>query len=140
GGSLVLDPADVDLVPEGVRVVLGGGVHNLTVGPYQVDAPVAVGSQGLATPRDRVVFEATAGAAFEARGDASIVLGPEQPRRLVGPGLVHLEGELEVVDDAGRRAAAVVDLPSGPFEVTLTPDPAGGWTIDAVLQGEPTAS
>lgn len=139
GAGLVLDPGVLDVGPEGARFVLGGGVHRISPGTYRLDAPVAVGSQGIATPRDGVTFEAGPDAAFEARGDASLPLAAEQPHRFVGPGTVHLEGTFEVTDSTGTRAATVVDLAEGPFELTLEPVPEG-WRITAVLQGETTAS
>src|SRR3546814_2676291 len=75
GGPLVVDPSDVALVGDGMLLVLGGGAHALTPGPYQLDTPVAVGTEGIATPRDSVAFTAVEGTLLEARGDASIILG-----------------------------------------------------------------
>src|SRR3546814_12088322 len=76
-------------------LVLGGGAHALTPGPYQLDTPVAVGTEGIATPRDSVAFTAVEGTLLEARGDASIILG-DGAHRLVGPGRVLIGGALEV--------------------------------------------
>lgn len=139
GGPLTLDPGVLELTPEGLRLVLGGGVHRLTPGTYRLDTPVAVGTAGIATPRDTVTFDATAESVFEARGDAALPLGPDRSHHLVGPGRVHLEGTLEATDSTGSRPATAVDLVEGPFDVTLEPTPEG-WRITAVLQGETTAS
>ena len=140
GGALVLDPVRVDLTPEGLRFALSDAVHAFTAGAYQLDTPVAVGARGVAEARDSVSFEATTDSRFEPRGDAALVLAPSVPRRLVGPGAVHLEGTLEVTDATGTRAAATLDMATGAYDVTLTPAADGGWSVTATLQGETTAT
>jgi hypothetical protein len=135
GGPLVLDPVNVALVPEGFQVVLGGGNHALTPGPYQLDTPVAVGQGGIATPRDSVEFDAVDGSLFEARGDASILLGPEAPRHFIGPGKALLGGTFEVTDaDGTHSATGVVTASAAAFDLTFTPDGSGGWTVDGVVE------
>lgn len=138
GGAIVLGPVVADLAPDGLHLVLGGGAHELMPGTYRLDTPVAVGSSGIATPRDNVVFEATTRSLFEAHGDAGIVLGPDAPRHLVGPGRVVLAGALELTDAAGTRAASGLSVDQAAFDLTLTPDGVGGWRI-AGLVDEPTA-
>ncbi|MGK2949176.1 MAG: hypothetical protein ACSLFP_11420 [Acidimicrobiales bacterium] len=141
GGSLVLDPVTVDLVAEGVQLTLGGAVHQLAPGTYQLDTPVAVGAAGFGSARDAVVFTADDGSLLDANGDAAIVLDPESgARRFLGPGSVRLEGTLEVTDADGSRPARTIDAAAGAFELTLTPAPGGGWTVEAVLEGEATGS
>jgi hypothetical protein len=100
---------------------------------------VAVGAAGFASARDAVTFTADATSLFDAYGDAALLLGPEGPRRFLGPGTVRLEGELEVTDADGTRTVTSLDAATGAFELTLTPTGAGGWSIDAVLQGQVTA-
>src|SRR3546814_20620406 len=78
-----------------MRLVLGGGAHALTPGPYQLDTPVAVGTEGIATPRDSVAFTAVEGTLLEARGDASIIPG-DGAHRLAAPGRVLIGGAPEV--------------------------------------------
>lgn len=131
GGGLVLDPVTVDLVADGLRLLLGGGVHALTPGTYELDTPVAVGASGIATPRDEVTFVAAPGAVFAATGDASLLLGADVPQhRFVGPGGVHLEGELQSTDDQGIiRPLSTFDLDEGRFDLTFTSDGQGGWTV-----------
>lgn len=133
GGALVLDPVDVDLVPEGLRLLLGGGTHGLVAGSYHLDTPVAVGSEGIATPHDTVDFEATAESRFEARGNAALVLGPSSPRRLLGPGRVHLEGALERTDAAGTTTATSFDVDAAAFDLTFAPVTGGGWSVDGLV-------
>jgi hypothetical protein len=140
GASLVLDPATADLTPEGVRLVLGGGVHELTPGTYHLDTPVAVGTSGVAGGRESVVFEATDTAVLEARGDAGLLLAGDGPRRLLGPGTVHLEGALEVTDAAGTRTAARLDAALGAFDLTITRAADGGWQVSGAVQGELTTA
>jgi hypothetical protein len=133
GGALVLDPVDVDLEPEGLRLVLGGRTHGLLAGPYHLDTPVAVGGEGIATPHDTVDFEATAESRFEAHGNASLLLGPASPRRLLGPGRVHLEGTLELTEAAGTSTAAAFDIDTAAFDLTFTPGAGGGWSVDGLV-------
>jgi hypothetical protein len=132
GGALVLDPVTVDLVPEGLRVLLGGGVHGLLAGPYHLDTPVAVGSEGIATPHDTVDFEATSESRLEARGNAGLVLGPA-PHRFLGPGRVHLEGVLERTDAAGTTTATSFDVDTAAFDLTFTPEAGGGWSVEGLV-------
>jgi len=140
GGALVLDPLRLELVPEGLRVQLSGAVHTVRPGTYHLDTPVAVGTSGVAAARESVVFEAADGATFEGRGDASLVLSGEEARRVLGPGEVHLEGTLELVEESGSREVTKLDAGEGPFELTLTPVPGGGWTVEGLLGGALTAT
>lgn len=140
GAALVLDPVRMDLTPEGVRLNLADGVHAFTPGLYDLDTPVAVGTSGVASARETVTFEASAESRFEPRGDAALFLDASAPRRLDGPGVVHLEGTLEVTDASGRRMATRLDATEGPFELTITPLAGGGWTIDGRIGGGITAA
>lgn len=138
GGSLVLDPVDVALVPGGLVAVLGRANHRLTPGTYQLDTPVAVGEEGVATPRDSVTFVAGASSLFEARGDASVVFAPDAPRRFVGPGKVLLSGTFEITDSQGTRSETTIATEVAAFDLTFTPDGAGGWVVDGIVD-QPTA-
>jgi hypothetical protein len=134
GPGLVLDPATVDLGPDGVRITLGGGVHALEPGDYRLDTPVAVGQAGVATPYDALDLTAGPAAQLEASGDTALLLGPDGPWRFVGPGLVHLEGELLVDRPEGVQPAATLDLRAGPFELELAPLEGGGWSVTGRIQ------
>lgn len=138
GDSFVPDPTVVDLLPSGVRLALGGVTHRLTPGTYRLDTPVAVGTSGVATPRDSVTFEALAESRFEARGDANLVLGREQARRVVGLGRVELTGSLDLTDRSGTRPTTALTVDRAAFDLTLTPTGDGGWSI-AGLVDSPSA-
>jgi hypothetical protein len=131
GKGLVLDPVVVDLVPDGLRLLLGGATHALVPGTYHLDTPVAVGTSGIATSRDAVTFNAPAGATFEAHGDASMLLGKDAPEhRFAGPGAVHLEGHLEQIDEHGTVSSVDdFDLAEGRYDLTFAPDDQGHWTV-----------
>jgi hypothetical protein len=133
GGALVVEPTTVDLVAEGLRVALGGGVHALQPGRYRLDTPVAVGQAGIATPRDAVDFEAGPDARFEARGDAALVLGPGAPHRLLGPGLVRLEGALRVAGVDGAVEVTTFEVARAAFELTLTRGSDGTWQVEGLF-------
>lgn len=134
GGALRLDPVNVALVPTGLLVALGAGNHALAPGTYELDTPVAVGGEGIATPRDSVTFTAVEGSLFEARGDAALTFGPDTPRRFIGPGTVLLAGQFEVVDDDGTRTGTAVATEVTGFDLTFTPDGNGGWTVDGLIE------
>ena len=140
GGAMVLDPVTIDLAPEGLRVALSSGVHVFTPGTYQLDTPVAVGSSGVAGARESVAFETTDHTTFEPRGDAALFLDATTASHLLGPGIVHLEGTLEVTDEDGVTSVTTLDAVIGAYDITLTPVAGQGWTISAALQGKTTTS
>jgi hypothetical protein len=101
---------------------------------------VAVGSSGVAGARESVVFDATEGSTFEPRGNASLVLSPAKARRLLGPGVVHLEGTFALSDATGKRPATRLDAGEGAFDLLFTPATGGGWTVEGLLGGDVSAS
>lgn len=132
-GALLLDPLSVNLSPQGLLLRLGGGAHALAPGSYRLDTPVAVGTSGMATPRDSVQFEAGPSSLFEARGDAVLVAGSDAPRRFVGPGAMRIEGDLQVTAaDGTRSVVTVLDLAQGSFDLTVARDGTGGWSVTGV--------
>lgn len=137
GGALLLDPAIVDIDPDGIVVSLDG-TQGVAPGSYDIVTPVAVGTVGLAEPVDSVAFEASEGATVTFSGGTTTTLAP-QPLALRGPGAVVLEGALTVEGADGTVEAARVDFASAPFEITLTPVD-GGYTVEAILQGPVTTS
>jgi hypothetical protein len=138
GPALVLDPVAVDLVPEGLRLGLADAVHAFAPGEYRLDTPVAVGVSGMAGARDFVVFQAGRDATFEPHGDAALVLDGSRPRHVFGPGLVHLEGSLELTDASGTREVERLDASEAPFDLVLQPGPEGGWVVTGRVGGAVT--
>jgi hypothetical protein len=136
GPGLRFDQGIVDLVAGKVTLDLQGGVATLLEGSYQLDTPVAVGGTGIATPRDSVAFTAKAGARFEAHGDSALELPGGAQHSFTGPGLVHLEGTLEVTTENREQDATTLDLSNGPYELTLSPTEGGGWTISGRVQSK----
>ena len=77
---------------------------------------------------------------FEPRGNATLFLTAAAPRRLLGPGVAHLEGTLEIKDPSGSFAVTRLDAAEGAFDLVFTPVPGGGWTVAGLLGGDITAS
>lgn len=140
-GLLVVAPTAFRLDAGRLRAELGGATHTLTAGGYRIDTPVAVGTTGIAEPRDAVDLSAPADASFTGTGSVLVTL-PARAWTFTGPGAVVLEGSFEVSggpDRAGATGpASRLELSQGLFELHLTGDPAtGGWTVEARLRGEP---
>lgn len=136
-GGLIADPVVVDLAPDGLRFLLGGSTHRLVPGEYQLDTPVAVGTAGVATPRDSVAFTATDHTHLEGRGDAALVVGLSQPQRLRGPGRVEIEGALELTDAAGVRSTNALVMDLAAFDLTVSDDGGGTISIRGIVSSSP---
>lgn len=137
---LRLRPAVVDLAaaPGGVVVTFPDGEAIPVVpGGYEIDAPVAVTTTGLGSPRDSVTFTATEATTVAFTGSASGTM-PVGAVSATGPGRVVLQGTFEVRRPDGTTATATaVELPSGSFRIAFTPTADGaGFTLDdALLEG-----
>jgi len=138
-GGLELGPVHVDVDPTGVTWGLDGGARSFLPGTYVAAASVAVGTGGLATPRESVEFEADERTVLTAQNGVTVHLDPE-PLDLTGPGKTSVSGNLEVQSSDSTRSASAVTFGPGPFKVTLTPGGSTGVRINAVLQGKATAS
>lgn len=132
-GAIVPAPLRLDLVPSGLRLTLGGGTHGLVPGTYRLDTPVAVGTSGVATPRDIVVFDASTESLLDVRGDAAVVLGAGPPLHLLGPGRVELSGTLELTDATGAHEATSYSVEVAAFDLTLSADPGGEWRVVGLI-------
>ena len=134
-GKLQLAPLIVDADADGVYLSFGNGAHGFSPGEYDIDAPVAVGTGGLATPVQSVTFEATVTSTIAFRGNASTTLDPRE-LSVRGPGKVVLAGDLTVVQPDGSTAkAAMVTLVAGPFQLLLKPVDGGYDLSQCTLQG-----
>lgn len=136
GAGLELGPVAVDLDSEagGLRLALAGA-HTVLPGTYRLDTPVAVGSSGMATPRDSATFEAGDRSLLEAHGDAALVLQPGAAHRFTGPGLVRLEGLLELTDAAGTAPAPLFEMGDAAYELTFVAEGAG-WTVQGLVDAD----
>lgn len=133
GAGIIPDPLIVDLGPEGLRVTLGRSTHRLEPGTYRLDTPVAVGTSGIATPRDSVVLDASAESLLDARGDAAVMLDPDSPHHFLGPGRVDLQGTFGLTDADGTRQSPSYVVDVAAYDLTITPDGSGGWTIEGLV-------
>lgn len=133
GAALDAAPAPVEVSAAGVRWMLDGHANAFAPGRYTVVAPVAVGTGGLATPRDRADFTADAATVLVTRGGAFIDR-PLAALTLTGPGEVRLEGRLRLRTRDGSTTADHAAFSAGAYQLTLTPGP-DGLRVSALLQG-----
>jgi hypothetical protein len=138
GRPLHLDGSGgIDLGPTAIRYEggtatwpLDDGVRILLPGDYVLEAPTAVGSEGLAAPRDRVAFRADEETSIETAGWT--VSAPMPSLHLDGPGGVILEGDLVVRTRDGERHATRLALAEGPYVVDVRQD----GTLTATVRGD----
>jgi hypothetical protein len=130
----------IDLGPTHVEMGLGAtywsidGLRILTPGTYRIDAPVAVGSGGLARPRDGVDFAADEETTIDT-ADAGLV-GRGLPLHLEGPGTFEAEGSFRVRTRAGTVRATRIEFGPGPFLIDIAVD----RTFTAVFNGPLSSS
>jgi len=129
--------AVVEVDPTGLTWTISGG-RRLLPGVYDVGAPVAVGSAGLAASRDAVTFTADERTVLNTTAGVVITLDPQR-LEVNGPGRVSARGKLTVTDAAGSRTASAIDFDSGPYRVVVTSQGAK-LVLDATLQGKLTAT
>ncbi len=137
-GGLEVGPVRVEVDARGgLAISLDGAARPFRPGSYRANAPVAVGSGGIAAPRDGVDFTADAQTTLTTRG----VVVRRDPARveLEGPGKVSVSGRLQVQTPEGKRGAGTVTFGPGPFRITLQPR-GDRVTIESLLQGQFTAS
>ena len=137
-GGLDLGPVAVEADAGGVTWRIDGAARTFVPGTYRAGAPVAVGSAGLAAPREAVDFQAGPDTVLESHGGV-VVRFDRRPLELQGPGKLSISGRLRVQTANSTKAATTVNFGPGPFTVTLSPTP-GGYTIDSVLQGPVSAT
>jgi hypothetical protein len=130
GGALVVDASGITLQLDGAPRALSG--H------FNLGAPVAVGSGGLATPRANVAFDAGDRATMQTAGHAQVHLAPAAVH-ITGPGKVTIRGDLQVQTNTGTRHVASAVFGLGSYEIDLTPVGSGA-TIRATMQGTLSAS
>jgi hypothetical protein len=137
-GQLAIDGGALTVDASGLTWMLDGAPRSLTSGHFNLGAPVAVGSGGLAEPHQSIAFDAGAASTVQTTGKAQVHLPPTTVH-LSGPGSVTIRGDFQVQTSTGTRHATAVKFGPGSYEVDLTPV-AGGDTIHATLQGPATAT
>ena len=131
-GTGGIDPGPTTIQVEGGSVTwpLDDGIRVLLPGEYVIDTPVAVGTSGLAGPRDGVSFAADEETTLETVGwTVSLPVGE---LHLEGPGGLVLEGDLTVRPRDGERRATRLALAEGPYVVDLAP----GGALTATVRGD----
>ncbi len=137
-GGLDVGPVRVEVDARGaLSISLDGAARPFRPGSYRANAPVAVGTGGIAASRDGVDFTADGQTTLTTRG----VVVRRDPARveLEGPGKVSVSGRLQVQTPEGERPAATVTFGPGPFRITLQPR-GDRVTIESLLQGQFTGS
>lgn len=133
GGGLDVGVTHVEVDDKGPVYSLDGAGRTFLPGTYSLGATVAVGTGGLATPRDGVQFTADQQTVLSSRGNVVIRVDPQKVD-LLGPGKLNMTGKLQVQLPNKKANASTVTFGEGPYRVTV--DPAGGTLkVDAVLQG-----
>jgi hypothetical protein len=128
-GWLDAGPSDVSADHGRMRWPIDGP-DVLRPGRYEIRTPVAVGTGGLAQPRDEVTFFAVDGTTIETTG-AMTTTTPAEGLHLTGPGTLVLDGSFEVQTRDGYRMATHLEFGPGPFELDIGPE----LTLKATLQG-----
>ena len=131
-GTGGIDPGPTAIDVEGATVTwpLDDGIRVLLPGEYVIDTPVAVGTSGLAGPRDGVSFAADEDTTLETVGwSVSLPMGA---LHLEGPGGLVLEGDLRVRTRGGEQQARRLALAEGPYVVDLAP----GGVLTATVRGD----
>lgn len=131
-GTGGIDPGPTAIHVEGGTVTwpLDDGIRVLLPGDYVIDTPVAVGTSGLAGPRDGVSFGADEETTLETVGwSVSLPMGALQ---LEGPGGLVLEGDLTVRTRDREQRARRLALAEGPYVVDLAP----GGVLTATVRGD----
>ncbi|MDQ1429251.1 MAG: hypothetical protein QOK39_2727 [Acidimicrobiaceae bacterium] len=137
-GQLAIDGGALTVDASGLTWMLDGAPRSLTSGHFNLGAPVAVGSAGLAESHQSIAFDAGATATVQTTGKAQVHVAPTAVH-LSGPGSVTIHGEFQVQTSTGTGHATAVKFGPGSYEVDLTPV-AGGDTIRATLQGPAIAT
>jgi hypothetical protein len=129
----------VDLGPTHVEMGVGAifwpldGIRVLAPGPYHLDTPVAVGSGGLARPRDSVDFTADGETTIETHGGATVVRGLS-PLHLEGPGSLRADGTFTITTREGTVTRTHLEFGPGSFVFDLAADKTFTATFNGPLR------
>jgi len=132
--ATITTPVAVDLNGNGVLVHLDGAQLQLGHGDWRIDGPVAVGTSGLAAPRDAVRFEVPdAGAVMTFHGGAGVRL-PAVRQVFEGPGALSLDGRFTARTSSAQRSVAHLRTSSSPYRITVEWR-NGAIAVDGTVQG-----
>lgn len=129
----------VDLGPTHVELGVGAifwpldGIRVLAPGSYHLDTPVAVGSGGLARPRDTVDFTADGETTIETTGGATVVRGVG-PLHLEGPGSLRVDGSFTITTREGTVTRSHLTFGPGSFVFDLAADKTFTATFNGPLR------
>jgi hypothetical protein len=133
GGGIDFGTAHVEVSGDGIVYSLDGAPRTFVAGTYSIGTSVAVGTSGVATPRDGVSFTADAQTVLVSKGNPNVKVDLHKID-LLGPGKLQASGKLKVQFPDRSVSATTVSFGEGPYRVTV--DPAGtGVKVDAILQG-----
>jgi len=133
-GAIAVGPVGVSADPQGSTVSFGEGTHGIAPAAYRIATPVAVGTSGLAEPREGgVSFTADAATTITFSGGAFTRV-PPGVLRLRGEGKVAATGDFGVTERSEQRTAPSLDFGPGAYDVTVTPGTAG-LTVAGTLEG-----
>jgi hypothetical protein len=131
----------IDLGPTHVEMGAGAifwpidGLRVLDAGSYRVDTPVAVGTGGLARPRDSVDFTADDNTTIDTTGGATVLRGIDA-LHLEGPGSIAIDGSFTIRTREGTVTRTHLEFGPGPFVFDLAPD----RTFTATFNGPLTST
>lgn len=132
-GGLDFGTTHVEVTGDGIVYSLDGAPRTFVAGTYSIGTSVAVGTSGVATPRDGVSFTADAQTVLISKGNPTVRIDLKK-LDLLGPGKLQARGKLKVQFPDRSVNAGTVTFGEGPYRVTV--EPAGSsLTIDAILQG-----
>ncbi len=137
-GGLDFGTTHVEVSGDGIVYSLDGAARTFVAGTYSIGASVAVGTSGVATPRDGVSFTADGQTVLVSKGNPTVKVDLKKID-LLGPGKLKARGKLKVQFPDRSVNATSITFGEGPYRVTVDPA-ASGLKVDAILQGPVDAS
>ena len=137
-GGLDLGATHVEVSKDGPVLFLDGAPRTFLPGSYTLGTTVAVGTGGLATPRDGVEFTADQQTTLQSKGNVVIHLDP-QKLVLQGPGKLMMNGRFKVQYPKKTVNASTINFAEAPYRVSVDPTDSGVH-VEAILQGPVDAS
>jgi len=137
-GGIDFGTTHVEVGGDGIVYSLDGAPRTFVAGTYSIGTSVAVGTSGVATPRDGVSFTADAQTVLTSKGNPTVKVDLHKID-LLGPGKLKASGKLKVQYPDKSVNATTISFGEGPYRVTVDPSGAG-VKVDAILQGPVDAS